>query len=205
MKWFRPRDLLSAPGFLTLVRIPLAVAFPFFAHSPAGALAILATAAASDILDGWCARRLGRATTAGGIADPIADKLFVGSVALTLFATGRLSLFATLLLGLRDLVELPLVVWFAFDSRARAGRSEQMKANRFGKVVTVLQFMTIVAALLSSSHVTLMALLSGASGVVAGITYWARAFHRPLTPDGRVGGPVESRERACDARSEKIP
>jgi phosphatidylglycerophosphate synthase len=179
MEAFRPRDLLSTPGFLTLVRVPLALAFPFSVNWRPGALAILAGAALSDILDGWCARRSGRTSLAGGIVDPIVDKLFVGSVALTLLATGRLSLLATLLLGSRDLVELPIALWLVFNSQARRDRSNQLKANVFGKIVTVLQFTTVVAALMASRYVTFLAVSSGLAGVTAGATYWTLARRKP--------------------------
>lgn len=188
MEAFRSRDLLSIPGFLTLVRVPLALAFPLLVNERAAALVILAAAGMSDVLDGWCARRSGRATVAGGIVDPIVDKVFVASVALTLLATGRLSLLATLLLGSRDLVELPLVLWFAFNTRARADHLVESKANVFGKIVTVLQFATVVAALTASRYVTVLAVVSGASGVVAGISYLARAFRQP-PPRGDGGDP----------------
>lgn len=197
MEPFRLSDLLSIAGFLTLVRVPLALAFPFFADEPGGALAILAAAALSDVLDGWFARHSGRTTLAGGIVDPIVDKLFVGSVAVTLFLTGRLSLVATLLLGTRDLVELPLFLWLVFNSRAMASRSARLKANAFGKGVTVLQFATVVAALVAGRFVTFFAVLSGVSGAVAGATYWVRLFRRPLGPDdaGPSWGGGKTRER----------
>jgi len=186
VKRFRLRDLASTPGVLTLVRAPLAVAFPFFVDRRAGALVILAAAAASDVLDGWCARRSGRTTVTGEIADSIVDKLFVASVAATLLVTKRLSLTATLLLGSRDLVELPLVFRFAFGSRTSSERFETVKANLFGKLVTVLQFATVAAALVAVHYVTLFALVTGVSGVVAGVAYWVRALrHPPETTERR--------------------
>jgi phosphatidylglycerophosphate synthase len=97
MEALRPPDRLSTPAFLTLGRVPLALAFPFLVSWRPGALTVLAAAALSDVPDAWCARRSGRTSLAGGIVDPIVDKLFVGPVAVTLLATGRLSLLATLL------------------------------------------------------------------------------------------------------------
>jgi phosphatidylglycerophosphate synthase len=193
METFRPRDLLTIPGFLTLVRAPLALAFPFVVHQRAAAIAVLAAAGASDILDGWSARRLGRTTMAGRIVDPVVDKVFVASVALTLLATGRLSLVATLLLGARDLVELPLVVWFMFDAQARAHHVDQLRANKFGKIVTALQFATVIAAVVTNRYVTFLAVLSGSCGVVAGISYLAQALGRSATD--RHGGNPGSRWR----------
>lgn len=197
MEAFRPRDLLTIPGFLTLVRVPLALAFPFFVNERVSALAILAAAGMSDVLDGWCARRLGRTTFAGKLVDPIVDKVFVASVALTLLATGRLSLVATLLLGSRDLLELPLVLWLTFDAQARADHVDRLRANVFGKIVTALQFATVVAAIVTNRYVTFLAVLSGFCGVVAGISYLAQALWRPATH--RHGGNPGPRWRRAAA------
>jgi len=118
--WFR--DVVSVPGLLSLVRVPLAVAFAFAVREPSWALAVLGIAALSDVLDGWWARTLGRATPVGAILDPIMDKTFVLTVVVTLTVTGMLPIFAALLIGVRDIAELPLAVWFGIASR-RCGRA----------------------------------------------------------------------------------
>jgi phosphatidylglycerophosphate synthase len=142
---------------------------------------------------------------AGGIVDPIMDKLFVGSVAVTLLATGRLSLLATLLLGSRDLVELPIALWLAFDPRARRDRSNQLKANVFGKIVTVLQFTTVVAALAASRYVTLLAVSSGLAGVVAGATYWTLARRQPPAHVNHHGDPGSSWRGTQASPNRRLP
>ena len=48
---------LNLPDLLSLVRLPLGVAFVPLAGRPTAALAVLALAAVSDVLDGWLARR----------------------------------------------------------------------------------------------------------------------------------------------------
>lgn len=177
MNWYR--DLVSAPGLLSLVRVPLAAAFPFSVHEPFAALSILGAAALSDVLDGWCARRSGRTTPAGAILDPIMDKLFVATVALTLVVDGKLPLSAALLLGARDIAELPLVIWFVLEHRAPADRAAPAKANVFGKIVTVCQFATVTAAVFASRHVGTLSSATGILGALAASTYWARAFGPP--------------------------
>jgi phosphatidylglycerophosphate synthase len=153
-------------------------------------LLILGAAALSDVLDGWWARRSRRETSTGAILDAVVDKVFVAAVAVTLLVEGRLTLFSTLLLGARDVVELPLVVWSALNRRILADGSERVKANMFGKAVTVVQFVTAIAALFSQGYVYFLALAAGALGVVAGATYWARVLRR-----GRTGGPDDPPQR----------
>jgi CDP-diacylglycerol--glycerol-3-phosphate 3-phosphatidyltransferase/cardiolipin synthase len=145
---------------------------------PLAALAILAAAGLSDVLDGWVARRSGRASFTGAILDPIMDKVFVATVAVSMIFSGHLSFGSVVLLGARDLLELPLIAWLALDPVALRDRTGRVRANAFGKVVTVAQFATILAALVAIPWVDGLVLTSAALGVVAAATYWARALRR---------------------------
>jgi CDP-diacylglycerol--glycerol-3-phosphate 3-phosphatidyltransferase/cardiolipin synthase len=169
------RDLVSLPGLLSLVRAPLAAAFPFAMGEPLAALAVLAAAGLSDVLDGWVARRSGRASFTGAILDPVMDKLFVATVAVSMIITGHLSFGAVVLLGARDLLELPLVAWLALDPKVLRDRTGRVRANALGKAVTVVQFATVLAALVATQWVEGLVLASAALGVFAAATYWARA------------------------------
>jgi phosphatidylglycerophosphate synthase len=174
----RFRELGSAAGLLSLARAPLAVAFPLVIEKPLAGLAILAAAAVTDVLDGWWARHSGGATATGAILDPVMDKLFVAVVVLTLMSTGRLSAWAALLVGARDIVQLPLAIWFVSDRAAVADRSGRVRANVLGKLVTVLQFGTVACALLSAPYVATFARACGVVGMIAGASYWFRLFER---------------------------
>jgi CDP-diacylglycerol--glycerol-3-phosphate 3-phosphatidyltransferase/cardiolipin synthase len=70
MGLYRARDLVRVPGLLTLMRVPLAAAFPFVLGRPLVALGVLAAAGLSDVLDGWYARRFGQVTPTGTALDP---------------------------------------------------------------------------------------------------------------------------------------
>src|SRR5262245_49208264 len=122
MHRYDARELVSPPGLLSLVRAPLAVAFPFALHEPRLAFAVLGAAAVSDVLDGFTARRLGRVTPTGAILDPLMDKVFVTTVIVTLIVGSQASLRVALLLSVREIIELPLAIWFAVDSRSVGAR-----------------------------------------------------------------------------------
>jgi CDP-diacylglycerol--glycerol-3-phosphate 3-phosphatidyltransferase/cardiolipin synthase len=192
------RDAVSPPGLLSLVRAPLAVAFPFFVSRPPVAVLILALSATSDLLDGWTARRSGRVTETGTILDPVMDKLFVTTVAVTLVLAGRLPLRALILLSARDVLELPLAAWLTFDSRAFESHFGRVKVNPFGKLSTAFQFGTVVSALVAPPLSEPLAVVAGILGTVAGAMYWVRVL-------GGRGDDGPRGDRARSARRGNVP
>jgi CDP-diacylglycerol--glycerol-3-phosphate 3-phosphatidyltransferase/cardiolipin synthase len=173
-KSYRAADLFLPPGLLSASRIVLAVCFPFVVNLPFAAFAVLAAAAASDVLDGWVARRYQLATATGAAFDAITDKLFVLTVAITLVASGRLPVQAVLLLSTRELGEAPLVGWLVLSPRARARRADHPAANVPGKVATTLQFVAVALALLRAPGVELMTVATAMAGAFAAFSYWRR-------------------------------
>ena len=180
MERLQARDVMSLPGLLSLVRAPLGAAFPFAVNEPLAALAILAAAGLSDVLDGWVARRAGKASFTGAILDPIMDKLFVATVAVSMIFTGHFSFGQVVLLGARDLLELPLVAWLALEPGALRDRSGRVRANALGKMVTVVQFATVLAALVAAKWVHGLVLIAAVLGIFAAATYWARAIRHAV-------------------------
>ena len=170
------RDLLLAPALLSWVRLPLAACFVVFVDRPVAALAVLAAAGLSDVLDGWVARRFGLVTATGAALDPITDKLFVLTVAATLVASGHLSVTAVLLLSTREIGELPLVVWFVCSPTARSVRAAAPSANVGGKLATVLQFAAVSWALLGQPRLELCIAAASAAGALAALGYWRRTL-----------------------------
>jgi CDP-diacylglycerol--glycerol-3-phosphate 3-phosphatidyltransferase/cardiolipin synthase len=173
---YRARDAVSIPSLISWTRLPLALAFPQAIHDPTLAIAILALAGASDVLDGWAARRFGWVTPMGAVVDPVTDKLFVLTVVLTLVYTHKLPALSVLLLGTREIGEAPLVVWYAFSERLRRGRVRAPMANVTGKLATVLQFATVALAIVGSPETTLFLHAAAISGVIAAASYLVRTL-----------------------------
>src|SRR5579872_9787 len=173
---YRARDLIGVPGLLSLSRIPLAAAFPFVVGRPALALALLAGAGLTDVVDGWYARRFREVTATGAALDPLTDKLFVLTVAITMIVTGQITVVSVLMLSTREIGEIPLVLWLALSERARRERTEAPSANVLGKVATALQFASVSVALFHLSRPDLWVDCTAIAGAAAALMYWRRAL-----------------------------
>lgn len=66
------------------------------------ALAVFLAAAATDMLDGYLARRWGQITTVGTLLDPIADKLLVSAALVSLVKIDRISAWLVILIISRE-------------------------------------------------------------------------------------------------------
>lgn len=172
----RAKDLLGVPGLLSLSRLPLAAAFFALETEPVLRLLVLVLAGVSDVLDGWYARRTERVTQTGAVLDPITDKLFVLTVATTLVLENRLEVSEVLLLGARELGEAPLVLWLLVSRSARRAVAESAVANRFGKSVTVLQFVAVALALFHDPAADVAIWATACVGVLAAFVYWRRSL-----------------------------
>jgi CDP-diacylglycerol--glycerol-3-phosphate 3-phosphatidyltransferase/cardiolipin synthase len=145
---------------LTLVRLPLAVLFPI-AASPAGQLAIIALAAATDVADGMLARRLG-SSRVGAVLDPIADKAFMVTAFVTIARRGLLEWYELVGVLLRDLLAV-----LGFVATWLRRRPVAVPARAGGKAVTIAQLLTLVAAIAESPHVRRLAWATAAIAVYA--------------------------------------
>src|SRR5271163_101207 len=109
---------MNLPNLLTLLRIffvPLLVAAlladgTFIARWQSlipisreiFALAVFLAAAATDLLDGYLARRWGQVTTVGTLLDPIADKLLISSALIALVEIHRVPAWMVILIVGRE-------------------------------------------------------------------------------------------------------
>jgi cardiolipin synthase len=181
----RARDLLSVPGLLSLSRLPLAASFPFVVSSPPAAFAVLAVAAATDILDGWWARRFRQMTATGAALDPLTDKVFAVSVGISLVSAQVLTAGQVLLLGTRELGEILLVLRCATGTASRRRHAGSQSANGTGKLVTVLQFAAVTSALFEAQPTGGLVAITAVAGAIAAVLYGRQAL-RPV-PAPRVG------------------
>lgn len=101
-------------------------------------------AALTDRLDGYLARSRGQVTALGVVLDPIADKLLIGTALVLLSAQGRVAVWITVVILVR---EVGITLW-----RFALLRSQIIPASRGGKVKTVIQAVAIGLWLLPLTH-----------------------------------------------------
>ncbi|MEU5550903.1 MULTISPECIES: CDP-diacylglycerol--glycerol-3-phosphate 3-phosphatidyltransferase [unclassified Micromonospora] len=99
------------------------------------ACVIFVVASATDLVDGWIARRFSLVTAFGKVADPIADKALTGAALLLLSWYGQLPWWVTAVILARELGITALRFWVI--------RRGVIAASRGGKVKTALQILAI--------------------------------------------------------------
>lgn len=153
----------SAPNILSLIRFPLAVGF--MATETTGVrLALLGMASASDLLDGWLARRFGRTTRAGALLDPVADKVFMLAAFTAFFVHGEITTGQWAVLLTRDIAIATgaVVAWLVPGLTPSA-----FQARMSGKIVTVLQLAAILALTVTSGWTEWVVLVVGWASIAS--------------------------------------
>jgi CDP-diacylglycerol--glycerol-3-phosphate 3-phosphatidyltransferase len=100
--------IVTVPNILSVSRIILLpiVLLLLFKRQNAAAVAVMIVSWTTDALDGYLARKLGQVSNLGRVLDHLVDKVWVGSVLVTLVFLRNLPLFLAAAVILRDLLIL---------------------------------------------------------------------------------------------------
>ncbi len=132
-----PANLLTAAR-LVLVPVFVVLVLASGMTSPAWRIAACLTfcvASATDVVDGWIARRWNLVTAFGKVADPIADKALTGAALVLLSWYDQLPWWVTMLILVREWGVTALRFWVI--------RFGIIPASRGGKLKTALQIAAI--------------------------------------------------------------
>lgn len=125
---------------LTLLRGPLALLFLF--DDPKVRIAAILLAMATDVCDGFLARRFGCATQFGAFLDPLMDKFFALFAIAIFIQEGSLAFLAAVTLLSRDIA----LFFYALTLTVKgAWRQVQFRSVISGKIATALQFFVFIA------------------------------------------------------------
>lgn len=133
---------MNAPNLITIGRfflIPLFLLL-FFSGLPQAqanllSFIVLLAAGASDMLDGYLARRNGQTTEIGKLLDPLADKLMMLAVMFAFVIDHRISWLAAGVFFFRDIGMIVTSAFFHFNEKRTV-----LPANILGKATTVFYY-----------------------------------------------------------------
>ena len=137
--------LKNIPNILSVIRICLVFVFIalFFAlEKPYAALIIFLVAGATDVVDGYLARRNNWVSNLGKILDPFADKLMQCTVLICLFIKSYIPLWFMLIYVLKELATL--ILGFVVIKR----RSVAVVSKWYGKFTVCLFYATIAVSMI---------------------------------------------------------
>ena len=173
--------ILNVPNAITLLRI---LATPILVYVLLGDFnkyfqaATFVVFALSDALDGFIARNFNQKTRFGAKFDMLADRIFFSTVlivlAIRLFALPNAfisSPYLILLLLCREIIGLPMFIYMLLR-----GKKTFFPAKISGKLTTLMQGVAIGAILIDLPYVIIPMIITGISGIWAGLTYWRDSF-----------------------------
>lgn len=173
---------ITAPMILTLIRIALIPVLVLFFYLPyewsnIASMVVFVSAAITDWLDGYLARKMGLLTSFGAFLDPVADKLMVATALVLLVQRPPelllhpvvFTLAATIIIG-REIAISALREWMA-----EMGEGGRVTVSGIGKLKTIFQMTAISLLLFRKELFTLPLDLIGELllYVAAGLTLWS--------------------------------
>jgi cardiolipin synthase len=169
--------LLNLPNLFTFARLVLT---PFIAsdilHSHyARAIVLLFAAGFTDLIDGYLARRLNTATPAGAYFDPIADKVLLSAIYISLGVAAAMPWWMVAVVFGRDVLILAMAAYgLAFTRLRKFPPSVWGKISTFFQIAAALVVMGAHAGI--AAPVTLALSLMVIATFVSGLHYMWRAL-----------------------------
>ncbi|NGX44799.1 MAG: CDP-diacylglycerol--glycerol-3-phosphate 3-phosphatidyltransferase [Candidatus Anoxychlamydiales bacterium] len=138
--------MITLSNALSIVRIPLALLF-FWQNIYIRIIAIV-LAMFTDSIDGYFARKYKSASKFGAYLDPAMDKFFVYFVLAILLLENQILLWQSLAMISRDFA---LIIFGLYLGITKKWASYEVKAVRWGKITTAMQFCVLIGVTLNFS------------------------------------------------------
>lgn len=179
------------PNALCVLRMLLAVPVAWFLYHERYDITFVVffVAAVTDGLDGYIAKRFNWTSELGKILDPLADKLLLVTVFITLAIIGKVTPWLVTLVVLRDVI----IAAGATIYRRMAGSLANTGPTWISKVNTVMQISYVLAAISASfvewpqaGVISVLGYITAATTIISGadyvVTYSKRAaaLHRQV-------------------------
>ena len=166
--WFTSVRIIAIPPLMILLLVPGIPGARWWAF------AVFAVACATDSIDGWLARSRGEVTVAGAFLDPLADKLLISAVLVSLVETGEVAAWVAIIIIARE---------FAVTGLRLVAAAEDViiSAGRFGKAKALSQNIALGAIIVPGIGDTVQDVLLGIAlvlTVLSGVHYFLIARWR---------------------------
>jgi len=168
--------LFNLPNLFTLARLVLApfVAADILHNRYGGAIILLFAAGFTDVIDGFLARRLKESTPVGAYFDPIADKVLLSVIYISLGLGGAIPWWMVAVVFGRDVLILAMAVYgLLFTTIRKFPPSVWGKISTFFQIAAALVVMGARAGI--RAPVTLALCLMVVGTIVSGVHYVWRA------------------------------
>lgn len=142
---FRREDFFSLPNILTYIRILLVPVFVLVFVNAQNwvdhiwAIAIILISAATDIIDGYIARKFNMITDWGKVIDPVADKAMQGAMMFCIVVKFPLVLILIVLYAIKEFASLALSAYLLKKGKHIDG------ARWYGKLCTVVLYAVMLS------------------------------------------------------------
>lgn len=137
---------MNIPNLLTMLRFLLIPVFVYFFFSPIQygiefSIIVFILAGITDTLDGYIARKYNMITRLGIVLDPLADKLMLITVLISVTISNNIPLWIIAVVGIKELLMI-------FGAISLYNQDDVViPANIFGKLSTVLSYVAILAVM----------------------------------------------------------
>ena len=154
MKVFKAKNIPNMLSILRLLMVPLFVALFFagFEHHEYYSLGVFLLANATDVLDGWLARRNNWVSDLGKIIDPLADKLMQFSAFVSIAIKTRYGIILASAIFVKD-----FLMMLGGIMLAKKGARQLVVAKWYGKLNTVFLAAAVCLLILFYQNDTLAA------------------------------------------------
>ena len=161
------RALFNLPNMISLSRVVLALGFVLVPERW-DRIALIAIAGITDFMDGWLARHGKNESTTGALLDPLADRIFVFVAISTYLFEGALTTGQYFIFLTRDIAT---AVGFLVAKIIPTLRPAVFRARLPGKIVTVVQMITLVAILVLPELTDILIATIGVISVASIVDY----------------------------------
>ena len=131
------KELMNIPNLLTILRMLMIPVFAkmYYSDMRAASMLVFLLASATDVLDGYLARKWNQITSFGKLMDPLADKLMTLTMIFCLMNTGFLPVWVFSVLVCKELM---MVAGGLALLKGVKGQKIVVMANWAGKAATAL-------------------------------------------------------------------